>query len=394
MEGLDLNNIWGGEEIDNLFPDNPEEENETTGGEPTENGGADNPDEDEKNKTTEVVDPEDLFEEEEEKQPESVGSGEKGKGKEDSPTDNSGGASPTKDFYSSIANAMLEDGIFPNLDEETINKVVDAETLSEAIEAEINARFDETQQRISKALKNGVEPSDIRKYENTLSYLSSLKDSDVAAETPEGEKLRYSLITQDLMNKGMSPEKADKIANRSIDAGTDVEDAKEALQGNKDHFQEAYNKLLKDAEKQAEEDKAERKKQAEKLKKTILEDKQLLGGWDLSNDVRKKAFENISKPVYKDPETGEYMTALQKYEMENRQEFLMYAGLFMALTNGFKDFESFTKGKVKKEVKKGLRDLEQVLNNTRRNADGSLKYVTSVKDDPESFIGQGFKLDI
>ena len=61
---------------------------------------------------------------------------------------------------------------------------------------------------------------------------------------------------------------------------------------------------------------------------------------------------------------------------------------------GFKDFESFTKGKVKKEMKKGLRELEKTLNNSRRSPDGSLKMVTGVNDDPESFIGKGFKLDI
>ena len=56
------------------------------------------------------------------------------------------------------------DGIFPNLDDETVKKAVDAESFSDLIEAEINARFDEKQQRISKALENGVEPTDIRKY--------------------------------------------------------------------------------------------------------------------------------------------------------------------------------------------------------------------------------------
>ena len=61
-------------------------------------------------------------------------------------------------------------------------------------------------------------------------------------------------------------------------------------------------------------------KQAEALKKSILNDKQLFGDMELSKDIRKKAFENISRPVYKDPETGEYLTALQKYEIEHRAD--------------------------------------------------------------------------
>jgi hypothetical protein len=80
--------------------------------------------------------------------------------------------------------------------------------------------------------------------------------------------------------------------------------------------------------------------------------------------------------------------------MEHRSDFLKYAGLIFTLTDGFKDFESFTKGKVKKELKKGLRDLERTLNNTSRTSGGSLKMVTGAHDDPESFIGKGFQLDI
>ena len=57
-----------------------------------------------------------------------------------------------------------------------------------------------------------------------------------------------------------------------------------------------------------------------------------------------------------------------------------------------KDFESFTKGKVKKEVKKGMRVLEQTLNGTRRDKNGSLKMVTRAEEDPESIIPVGFKL--
>ena len=394
MEGLDFNSMLGENEIENLFMEDTEETtNEETKvvaeEEETPEGKEKNGD---TNKTTEAVDPENLFEEEE-KQPESVGSEKKQEEKEGSSTDVSGGTSPDN-FYSSIANAMAEDGIFPNLDEETVKKADTAEGLSDLIEAEVNARFDDAQRRIKKALENRVEPNDIRMYEGTLNRLAAIKDSDVAAENENGEQLRYQLIMQDYLNKGISREKADKMARRSIDAGTDIEDAKEALVSNKEFFQSKYNSLLKDAEREAEEEKAERQKQAEKLKDSILKDKQLLGDMELSSDVRKKVYENITRPVYKDPETGEYLTAIQKYEAEHRADFLKYVGLFYSLTDGFKDFKSFIKGEVKKEKKKGLRDLEQVLTNTKRNSDGSLKYVTSVKDDPESYMEHGFKLDL
>lgn len=397
MEALSFDNILGENEIETLFVD--PEDNEVVD-EPTkteEEEVIDTPDSKddkpkEKNKTTEVVDPETLFEEE---TPESVGSGKDKEGKEDTVTDEgSDGTSPNDNFYSSIANALAVDGIFPNLDDETVKKAVDAETFSDLIEAEVNARFDEKQQRISKALENGVEPTDIKKYESTLDYINKITDAAIAEESEKGEQLRYNLIYQDFLNKGMSADKAKKYTDRTINAGTDVEDAKEALQSNKEYFSGEYNRLLQEAQQQADEDKAERSKQAKQLQTSLLKDKNLFGDMEISNDVRKKAFETVSKPVYRDPETGDYLTALQKYEIEHRADFLKYTGLIFAMTNGFKDFDSFAKGKVKKEMRKGLRDLEKTLNNTSRTKDGNLRMVTNQKDDPDSFIGKGMKLDL
>ena len=396
MEALSFDNILGENEIETLFTD-PEDNEVVDEPTHTEEEVIDTPDSDgdkqkEKNKTTEVVDPETLFEEE---TPESVGSGKDKEGKGDTVTDEEpDGTSPNDNFYSSIANALAVDGIFPNLDDETVKKAVDAESFSDLIEAEINARFDEKQQRISKALENGVEPTDIKKYESTLDYISKITDAAIAEESEKGEQLRYNLIYQDFLNKGMSPDKAKKYTDRTINAGTDVEDAKEALQSNKEFFSGEYNRLLQEAQQQADEEKAERSKQAKQLQTSLLKDKNLFGDMEISSDIRKKAFETVSKPVYRDPETGDYMTALQKYEIEHRADFLKYTGLIFAMTNGFKDFDSFAKGKIKKEMRKGLRDLEKTLNNTSRSKDGNLRMVTNQKDDPDSFISKGMKLDL
>lgn len=393
MGALGLDNIWGEQDVENLFTNTDEtsvEEVEETDGNPSE--------EKEPEETTEV-NPEELFEEEEDKEkdtPESVGSGkeeEDTQGKEDPSPETGDGTSPDN-FYSSIALAMAEDGIFPNLDEETIKKAETAEGLSDLIEAEVNARLDDKQQRIAKALENGVEPTNVQKYETVLNNLSRLTDKVISEESEKGEQLRRDLIYQDFINRGYKPDIAQKKTERIIDSGTDVEDAKEALQSNREYFQKQYDELLKEAEANAEAEKATRQKEAEKLKASILKDKDLMGDMEIGGDMRKKVFENISKPVYKDPETGIYMTAIQKYEAEHRAEFLKYAGLFYTLTNGFKDFKTFTKGEVKKGVKKGLSQLEKILSNTKRDSGGNLKLRTTVSEDPESYIGKGWKLDI
>jgi len=403
---LSFENILGEQEIENLFVTPEETPSSEDGGKKS----GENPEEidNAEHKTTEV-DPDNLFgveedeeekgEEEEDKteKPESVGSGkqeDKDGKKEDITTEEGGGTSPNENFYSSIANALVVDGIFLNHDEEAAKKITDAEALGEAIEAEINARLDEKQQKISKALEAGVEPDEIRKFEAAIKFLNNVKDEELNDESEKGEQLRYRLIYQSYLNANMSPERADKLTMRSIEAGNDIEDAKEALSANKEFFQNKYDTFLREAEETAENERKEREKQAAQLKKALLEEKNVLGDMEISGDIRKKAYDNITKPIYKDPETGTYLTAIQKYEAENHPDFIKYVSLFYTLTNGFKDFKNLAKAEVKKEMRKGLKELEQTLNTTRRNTDGSLKMVTSVKEDPESFVQQGFRLDL
>lgn len=387
-EELSLDNILGADEIENLFVDD-EETQET----PPVNEETSEKEDKDKNKeeTTEVVDADTLFTEE----PESVGSGkEDNKEKEGTESDKDKGTSPKNNFYSSIAKALKEEGIFPDLDDETADKIKAPEDFAEAVEKQIQARFDERQKRVDEALNAGIEPSEIKRYENTLSYLNSLQDSAISDETDKGEKLRQQLIFQDFINRGYSKERAQREVQKSFNSGTDIEDAKEALASNKEFFQNEYDNLVKEAQEEEKREAQERKEQAEKLKKSILEDTKVFGDIQVDKATRQKVFDNISKPVYKDPETGELFTAIQKYEMENRTEFLKNVGLLFTLTDGFKNLDGLVKGKVRKEVKKGLRELEHTLNNTSRTSDGNLKFASGVEDDPESFIGKGWDLDV
>ena len=386
-EELSLDNILGAEEIENLFV----EDNETQGTPPA-NGEPPKKEEEpskDKEETTEVVDVDNLFTD----TPESVGSGKENTEEKEDTTPKGDGTSP-KNFYSSIAKALKEEGIFPDLDDDGLSKVKEPEDFRDLIDQQIKAGLDERQKRIDEALNAGVEPTEIRKYENTMSFLDSIKEENISDEGDKGEKLRKDLIYQDFINRGYSKERAAREVQKSFNAGTDIDDAKEALKSNIDYFRDKYDELVNDAKSEAEQDEKERKEQAEKLKTSILNDKEVFGDLSVDKSTRQRIYDNISKPVYKDPETGEYYTAIQKYEMENRVDFLKNIGLIFTLTDGFKNLDGLVKGKVKKEVKKGLRELENTLNNTARTSDGNLKFVSGVDEDPESFIGKGWNLDV
>lgn len=386
-EELSLDNILGAEEIENLFVEDDE-----TQGTPPANGEPPKKEEEpskDKEETTEVVDVDNLFTD----TPESVGSGKENIEEKEDTTPKGDGTSP-KNFYSSIAKALKEEGIFPDLNDEGLSKVKDPEDFRDLIDQQIKAGLDERQKRIDEALNAGVEPTEIRKYENTINFLDSIKEENISDEGDKGEKLRKDLIYQDFINRGYSKERATREVQKSFNAGTDIDDAKEALKSNIDFFRDKYDELVNDAKSEAEQEERERKEQAEKLKSSILNDKDVFGDLSVDESTRKKIYDNIAKPVYKDPETGEYFTAIQKYEMENRTDFLKNIGLLFTLTNGFKNLDGLVKGKVKKEVKKGLRELEHTLNNTARTSDGNLKFVSGVDEDPESFIGKGWNLDV
>lgn len=388
-EELSLDNILGAEEIENLFT-----EDEDTQETPPANGEEKSHSENEvndktKEETTEVIDVDNLFTD----KPESVGSGKENTEEKEDTTPKGSGTSPN-DFYSSIAKALKEEGIFPDLDDEGLSKIKEPEDFRDLIDQQIKAGLSERQKRIDEALNAGVEPTEIKKYENTLNFLDSIKEEGISDEGDKGEKLRKDLIYQDFINRGYSKERAAREVQKSFNAGTDIDDAKEALQSNIDFFKDKYDELINEAKSESEKEENERKEQAEKLKSSILNDKDVFGDLSVDKSMRQKIYDNIAKPVYKDPETGEYFTAIQKYEMENRTDFLKNIGLLFTLTDGFKNLDGLVKGKVKKEVKKGLRELENTLNNTSRTSDGNLRFVSGVDEDPESFIGKGWSLDI
>ena len=384
-EELSLDNILEAEEIENLFvEDKDTQDTQSENGEPSKDGESNN-----KEETTEVVDVDNLFTD----TPESVGSGKENTEEKEDTTPKGDGTSP-KNFYSSIAKALKEEGIFPDLDDDGLSKVKDPEDFRDLIDQQIKAGLDEKQKRIDEALSAGVEPTEIKKYENTIDFLDSIKEENISDEGDKGEKLRKDLIYQDFINRGYSKERAAREVQKSFNAGTDIDDAKEALKSNIDFFKDKYDELVNEAKLEAEQEEKERKEQAEKLKSSILDSKDVFGDLSIDKSTRQKIYDNIAKPIYKDPETGEYLTAIQKYEMENRIDFLKNIGLLFTLTDGFKSLDSLVKGKVKKEVKKGLRELEHTINNTARTSDGNLKFVSGVDEDPESFIGKDWNLDI
>lgn len=376
---LSLDNILTDEDISSLFEDDNIEE--TTSDETDDNKTK------EDNKTTEV-NVEELFTE-----PESVGrENNNNEEQEDTNDPNDDGASPN--FFSSIAAALVDEGVFPDLNEDEISQIKGPEDFRDLIDRQIKSGIDEANQRVLEALNAGVEPTAIQNYERVLSYLNSIDDASLEDESEKGENLRKNIIYQDYINRGFSKERATKEVEKSFRAGTDIEDAKESLTGNKDFYQGQYDDLIKEGKEAEAKEAKKQKEQAEELKKSILTEKKVFGDIEIDKNTRQRVYDNVAKPIYKDPDSGEYLTAVQKYQREHPVEFSKNLGLLFTLTDGFKNIDTLVGGKVKKEVKKGLRELETKIRSTSSSTSGNLRFANGGYNDKESIFSKNFEIDV
>ena len=347
---LSMDYIMTGDEVEDLFTD--ESQNKTEDTPPSNTSGEQTTTEGKE--VEEEIDPNTLF------VPEGVGSEENQGEGEDTTTHQGDGSSPDNNFYSSIATACVEDGIFPDLDEEFLKTVKDAEGFKEALNKQMKAMLDERQRMISEALEYGVEPDDVRKYQNVLEYIDNISEEAIKEEGEAGIALRKKLIYNDYLNRGFSEERAKKYTQRSFDQGTDIDDALDAKLSNKEFYSSQYENIVEQAKKQAEQEALEEKKRAESVRKTIIETEEPFEGVKLDKATRQRVFETISKPVYKDKD-GNMYTALQKAQHDDGEGFIRKLGYIFTLTDGFKNLDGLVKGKVQKETKRGLQKLEQSL---------------------------------
>ena len=381
MEGIGLDNMMGIEEVEKFFS-SPEAEPENSA---DAKSGDETPERQEDNDTQEEaaeVDFSDLLG----NQPESVGSERNSEGNGDSPESGNGPGTPQVNLFSSIAKATRDEGVFPDLSDDDLSSVKDAATLRKLFDDQVAKMLDERQQRLEKALNSGATTDEMQQYQNAINLSHYLDSKDtyttLTQEGEAGEELRRKMIYQDYVNRGFRHEDAVKRVQRSFDGGYDMEDAKAAFESCKDFYRRQVENFQQEMEDRRQQKKADEEKQFSKLKKSILDNESFYDGVKVDRNIRQKAYDYITKPVFKDEE-GNYINELQKYQRENPMEFMENVALLYALTDGFKNVEKLTKKKVQAGIKKGFEEVASVLNTTRRNGDGTLNLANTAPDDSD-----------
>lgn len=359
------------DEINSLFAP-PAIEDEAPNNSPSESGEEETPpkDTEDTDVTEEPVTAENLFEDDDEQEPEKVGNAEDNLEKEERTPQKMSGSSPEK-LYSSIANSLAEEGALSNLSEDDLKEVKDSESLIAAMKKQLDSMLDDDQRRIKSALNAGVQPSLIQQYENAIDYLDNLTDDQITAEDETGENLRRALIYQYQLNLGLSEEKAKRMVERTFQGGTDIEDAREAVDSLKEFYQDSYRKQIEYGKHKVQEERQRQEEAVKSFKNTLLKDQKILGDIEVDEKTRKLAFENWAKPTYKTKD-GVYQSEIQKYISENPADFQMKVALLYTMTDGFTKMGNVLKQTVKKEKKKAMQELENVVNNTQRTSSGAL----------------------
>lgn len=310
---------------------------------------------------------------------------------DDSDDDDTNSSDKSK-FYKSIAKALKDDGVV-DVDDETLENIKDSnDFVNNIINKKINDGIDDVTKRVYDALTAGVQVPVIKQYENTINILKTIENADIEDEGEDGENVRKKLIFQQYINRGFNDEKAKKEVEKSFNAGTDIDDAKDALSDNLEFFQNQYNDLIEQSRKDNENRMAQKRQELDALKKSVMSDSDEWKDFNVNDTLKQKIYDNITRPAYKG-QNGETYTEIQKYERENRIGFLKNVSLCYTLTNGFTDFSGLSKAKVRKEVSKGMRELESALNSTSRTSSGALKFITNTNDDPES-SSKGWDIDV
>lgn len=316
-------------------------------------------DPDESNTTTEDPD------EDKPKDPESVSSG---KNKETKVADPNDSVSPNPN--SSIAEALKGIGYLQTLEDEEIKAIKTDEDLRKALEKDDHNRLDARQKRIDDALNYKVPVDQIKSLTDTINTLDSFTDKVLSADDEKGIQVRKVLIYRDFVNRGFSQEDAVEMVNRSFDSIHDKADAKKALASCKKFYSNVYDGLIEERKKKQEEQEKAVQAQSEKVKKTIMEDDPFLKELEVSQEVRQKIYDTVSKPSVIKGDAK--LTPLQQFIEEHPEEFYSKVGMFYVLTNGFKDLKGLVKEPIKKGVNASLANLRNALNQSTIMKDPSL----------------------
>lgn len=301
--------------------------------------------------------------------------------KEDEEQDSDGGS-----MIKPLLEALAEEGVLM-LDEGEEITGESVQDLMSAIEKTVSKKLEGRYKYIDEALSSGVEVSTIQQYEQDMKVLDSIGNDQVAGMNDESIDLRKRLIYQDFISRGYSEERAAKEVDKSMKAGTDIDDALEALDGLKRSVQGKYNQEVEQAKAAVEQQKQESAKRLEGIIKAASTMDEFGDAMGLSKAERENAVKSIIIPRVE--YNGQYITELDKHALENPEDFYPKLAMIYKATDGFKNLSKLSSKIVSKKVSSKVNNLEKMLRGSYSGGKMKLSSGTS----QNNILKTGFKFD-
>lgn len=261
----------------------------------------------------------------------------------------------TSSLLFSFASTLVEDGVLPSLDLKEA-KIKSTEDLINAIKTEIKknefADLTPLQKEAIEAFRSGIPAETFwqRKSEGE-------KLNQITKDTLENNlELRKDLIKRDFLSKGYSEDKAEKFVQRSIDLGEDIDDAIDALEGQKKLLEMQTQREIAEAKQREEDMLKQHKEQLKQLENMVYDEtKEVIPGIHFNKMLADEVYNSMTKIV--DEVQGQPVNKLMKDRLENPIEFEFKLHYLYNLTKGFKDFSKLNRVAKTKAVK----DFEEKL---------------------------------
>ena len=268
----------------------------------------------------------------------------------------------TEQLYSNLAAQFKSEGVLPGL--ENIEDIKDLTALNEAIRKEVESRFSDEQKRIDEATKAGAEPTEVSEKLSTISKLESVTPEFISDE--KNLNFRKQAIAQDFIDKGYNPERAQTLAQRSVDAGTDIEDADFAIKNIIAHEKKSLDNIIESA-------KAKEAKSLNDIKDYIQKTPEVLPGVQLTDSQKDELYKGITTDV------GNKDNAFVTYQKSDPVGSRIKLEAFYYLTKGMTDFSVFTN----KAETKVSNKIENLLRGANFTEGGTIN--TDVPDENSTF---------
>lgn len=310
--------------------------------------------------------------------------------KSDNKTTNDDTSETPSNKFSLFASALKEEGVLDFNEKE--DKIESVEDLAKLIENQIKkSEFSDLtndQKEYLDYLENGFNTDEFKKNKKKFIEIENLKEENLE----EKEDLQKNLIIRNYVESGINEEKAKKIADRSFDLNTNLEDSKEALSEIEEREKKRVEQEKKNKEEQIKKTQKKNKENLESLKSRVYdEESEILPGIKYNKNVADEVYKNLTEPVEYD-ENNRPISAIAKARKEEGElEFERKLNSLFVLTDGFKDFSAFSNSKKTNKVKefeKSLKDNSTQTSGKGHSSSNSNSDFDSTLEELENLINQ------